>query len=709
MKRYLYFIAVLSLLWGCKDDEGWDAMPSSEIATLQAKDIFFDNAVIQGRYTPLSREVSGQGFMLSEEPITELNPGRQYAMDAVTSGIFRLRVKDLQRKTWYYVKAYIDRPSGERVFGGEIRFMTDSIVILPPGKPVGTIVALDGRTVSVEAQATTLGNEALTADEKKIAEVGLADCGIYYWPENDTEANARFFSIGEDVASSYAASARISYSLEDLEPGTAYSYRLSIRMQVSFNSGKWRAYGEEVKSDAGLFRTADLELPAATTLDPSDITPTSVTAYGMLDDKGNDPLVEYGIEYGPDAEHLEHKVFADNLSQGTIQTFSLFIQDLAPETTYYYRAFAENDAGYAVSSVVKSFTTDAPGLPVVDDYPFAYDFRVGHFTTHSVWLRVKMLSDGGDPLVSKGFYWGTTPEAVTHKIEVPEEVTFDGSFYSYAAEISSVEGPVVYYKPYAVNGKGEYVSEEIFEVRTAVSGGKLYCFDSTKGLTPTYNNMVESSTELVYYELDLIRTSSAVYYMLDRNLGATRPYDLTFYDKSFAQAAQYPMLFDAAGYYYQFDRPIPSTTPDMKITAVMDAAPYYWTRTASYFTDPEMNARGATWDQPVCPPGYDLPTQAEITDIIEALQPVEADRTLPNLFQAARFGVTGSRTSANGNLLNNTDPTASEIWLKGPHPTNKDEAKIMRIATPPMGTVTYPNSNRYFGRPVRCIRKEAIN
>ena len=202
MKRYLYFIAVLSLLWGCKDDEGWDAMPSSEIATLQAKDIFFDNAVIQGRYTPLSREVSGQGFMLSEEPITELNPGRQYAMDAVTSGIFRLRVKDLQRKTWYYVKAYIDRPSGERVFGEEIRFMTDSIVILPPGKPVGTIVALDGRTVSVEAQATTLGNEALTADEKKIAEVGLADCGIYYGPENDTEANARFFSIGEDVASS---------------------------------------------------------------------------------------------------------------------------------------------------------------------------------------------------------------------------------------------------------------------------------------------------------------------------------------------------------------------------------------------------------------------------------------------------------------------------------------------------------------------------
>ena len=585
---------------------------------------------------------------------------------------------------------------------------------LAPSAPVPETEAAPAESIQqtatpVEEQAPGLDESQLTDAEKKVAEVCLADCGIYYWPEGEVEENAVYYSIGEALASSYATpTTKISYELADLLPGSTYHYRLAVRMLVRFNSGKWLAYGDEVKSDEAQFQTATLELPSATTLDPIDVTPTSFTASGLLDHNGKDPLVRYGIEYGTNAELLDKSFYADNLSTGAIKMYSLFIQDLAPSTTYYVRAFAENEAGRASSSTVKVLTTADPGVPVVGDYPYNYDYRVNHFTTTSVWLRAKLLSDGGDPIIAKGFYWGTTPDAVTQKVEVAAAPSLEGIYNAFKVELTALNSPVVYYKPFAVNGKGEFVSAETYAVRTAINGGKLLCFDSTKHLTPTCNNIVESNTDVIYYELDPIETGSAVYYMLDRNLGATRPHDLSTYNKSFADAATYPELFDAAGYYYQFDRPIPSTTPDIKITGVLTASPYYWTATASFFNNPPMNEVGPTWESKVCPEGYDLPTDAEIAEIITAVCPIEADRTMANLFEATRFGVTGSRTKANGNLLNNTDPKTCEIWLKGSHPAKAD-AKTMKIAAPPTGKVTYPNANRYSGRPVRCIRKEVIN
>lgn len=709
MKHFIYSIVAILTLWGCAEDETWSAEVGLEINTLQAKDIFYDNAVLQGEYAPKQGAVSAQGFLFSQDPLTEDNYGTEYLMDEVKTGVFGKRVKDLQKKTYYYFKAFIDRPTGERVYGRQVCFMTDSIVIVPPGKPIGKIVAIDARTVSVESQASTVGNESLTAAEKKVAEIRLADCGIYYWPKDEMEENAVYYSIGEELASSYANPAsKITYKLADLQPGVDYNYRLAVRMLVRFNSGKWLAYGDEVKGDVAQFQTATLELPSATTLDPMDVTPTSFTAYGLLDDNGKDPQVRYGIEYGTNAEQMENSLYADNVSTGMIRTYSLFIQNLTPSTTYYFRAFAENEAGRASSNTVKSFKTADPSAPVVGDYPYNYDFRVTHFTTSSVWLRAKLLSDGGSPITSKGFYWGTTPDAVTQKVEVSAELALEGVYQAFNTELTAVNNSIVYYKPYAVNDKGEFVSEVIYEARTAINGGKLFCFDPTKRLTPTCNNMVESNTEVIYYELDPIRTNTAVYYMLDRNLGATRPHDLTTYNKSFVDAATYPEIFDAAGYYYQFDRPIPSATPDMKITGVLDSSPYYWTATISFFSNPAMNEVGPTWDQKVCPEGYDLPTDVEMDDIITTICPVEADRTMANLFEATRFGVTGSRTKANGNLLNNTDPKTCEIWLKGPHPAKAD-AKTMKIAAPPTGKVSYPNANRYSGRPVRCIRKEVIN
>ena len=710
MKRYLYYTLAILALWGCTEDEDLGGVSSSaEIITLQAKDVFYDNAVLQGEYTPASAKASALGFVFSEDPLTDTNPGTEYLADGVTPGIFSLRVKDLERKSDYYVKAFVEHTSGERVFGREIRFMTDSIMIVAPGKPTGTVTAIAGRTVSVESKASTIGDEALTNTEKKLAAVKLADCGIYYWLEDDVEENAQFYSIGEAVASSYAdPKAKITYTLENLEPNTTYNYRIAIRTLVNFNSGKWFSYGEEVKSDQATFQTAELELPAATTLEAMEITPTSFTAHGMLDDNGKDPLVKYGIVYGTSADNLGNSLYADNLSAGVVKLFSLFIQNLTPSTTYYFSSFAENDAGRAVSSIVKSFTTAAPGVPVLGDYPYEYDFRVKHFSTSSLRLRAKMISDGGDVVTSKGFYWGLTPDAVTNKLEVTAEAALEGMYNAFSAELTSVEGGVVYYKPFAVNSKGEAVTDAVYAARTAINGGKLYCFDASKRLTPTYNNMILSNTDLLYYELDPVTSSTAVYYILDRNIGATMPYGESFYNKSFAQSAEYPELFEAAGYYYQFDRPIPSSTPDMKVTGQITASPHNWTNTASYFTDPEMNETGPTWEQKVCPPGYDLPTQEEMTDILATLQPIEADQTMPKLFKAMRFGATGGRTYANGNLLNNTDPTACEIWLKGPHPTGNKEGIIMRIKTPPTGTVAFGNANRYSARPVRCIRKEEI-
>lgn len=712
MKKIHYLLFALAFFTACEKDDTNFVGPAQELSTLQARDIFYNCATLQGEYNPMGEKVASQGFALSLSPIEGSNAGTEYLLQAVQAGKFELRIDGLERKTDYYVKAFVVRKSGQKIYGNNIIFRTDSVLINPPGAPTGEVTVVDGKTVSVSETGSTLGDEELTAEDRRSTTVKPGDYGIYYWTDEEGRDNARKFSLGEPLSNLNAISDEVVYQVDDLKPDTKYNYVLYIRTGVYFNGDKWKSFSKEVEGVVGSFRTKALETPAVSTGEVSDVTPTSLIIAGVLDFNGYDPDVRFGIEYGLVSTEFTDKKYAVGLEEES-NDYKVFVKGLQPKTKYYYRAFVENDKAGAVGSVVNSFTTDSEGRPVVDEYLLDYDFRVANFTVNTVVLRAKLLSDGGVTLTSKGFLYGTSANAVDRKLEIQEAVASDGMYDYFEGRLTDVPEGVIYYKPFAANEHGETVYGDVCQIHTIVNGGPLYTLNLESALTPSYKNMVYGATQLLYYELDPIVNGNTAYYMLDRNVGATTAYGESYYDKAFDTGNTYPALFEATGYYYQFDRAIPSATPDMKVVTNMSTIPWRWTQSEAMFDDPPMNLKGNVWTVDNCPEGYTMATTEDLTAIVNAVEPTPARQTLPNLFKATRFGTTGWRAPANGNMTNGSLVT-SELWCADagtPAGTGKNVgAYIMRIGASPTGRFSITSaSTRFTGRPIRCLRKVTLD
>ena len=711
MKKFLYMILLLPLFAACGVD-GPESEFYEELITLQAKDIFHDCATVQGEYHPTVEPAVKQGFVVSTQPFGAENAGTEYFLDNVTENKFEYYITGLEKGTDYYVKAFIEKESQARVYGNEICFHTETFIIVPPGEPEGEVTVIDGKTASVMAKGTTLGNENLTNDELKSIITTPADYGAYVWTKEQGRENAARYAIGEDFASVNDIEDLVTFEVEGLTPDTEYSYVLFIRT-VSNCYGRHKIYSREVESEVFTFTTPALIAPAVETGEVENVTSTSVTMHATLKSNGNDPDSEIGIEIGEDKENLDRKVLAQGFGYASDLSYSVFVSGLKPQTTYWYRAFAKNGASEISDVEVKSFITDEAREPVLERYDLDYEYRFEHFTKSSIVLRAKLISDGGSSLTAKGFIYGSSKENLDRTVDVSSEIKSDGVYDYFEATISDITSGMVYYKPFAENAKGKVVLDETCEVMTVIDGGQLYNFDRTTNLTPICDNMYLTDTRLEYLELDPIVTPDAIYYLLDRNIGALRPYSEDNYFKTMDNQVS-PEMFESAGYYYQFDRPVPSATPDLKEITNIGSAPWNWTKEAASFNNPKFNTDGDTWTSDNCPEGYEIPTLEDFTAIINAIEPETARQTLPNLFEATRFGTTGSRAPANGNMTNKGLNVGCEFWVKdaGTPTVGKNEtgAKCMKINGAPSGTFN-PKATcvRFTGRPIRCVRKVAVN
>ena len=702
MKRNLLIllICLLPLLTACQKDETTLDNEGAGLRTLQVKDIFYNKATLQGASSLTG--ITEYGFALSEETFDIASVTEYPATSLEGNGAFSVNLDDLTRNTQYAVRAFAQKNNGDKLYGNTILFRTDSIIIDPPAPPVGSISIVDGRSVLAVEQAVSLGDDQMTAADRNKAVVKIADCGIYYWPADQSQNEAVRISIGEELANTYGNGDEIEYVLSGLQPDTEYNYCFFIKSGVYYFTTQWASYSQEVTGEISRFKTQKLALPEVSNVDAGNITATSLNAYGMINSNGFDPEVVFGIEYGSSPDALNKTLYATDYDDATLRVYSVFIKGLHADTEYYYRAFAENGAGKAYASSVVQFKTNQVGKPVVKEYFMDYAFRSASYKTNQITLRGNLISDGGEKLEAQGFYWGYSSETLDHQVAAGS-ISSDGTYDYFQTVVPNIGSGIIYYKPYARNSFGEVTTNHVCQISTAVDGGYLYRFDMFRKLSPSYNNVYLSNIPAIYFELDPIKTTDGtVYYLLDRNLGANRPYDESFYDRSFLEITTYPDLFDAAGYYYQFDRQFPSITPDVKVATPVDISPYMWSSTPALF-NPSMSM-ASVWESDVCPEGYDLPTVADIKAIMNAIEPDASKQTLENIFAATRFGVTASRMQGNGNIINtNPNKATCEIWLK-------DESSIMRIQAPPRGlfeVVSIPN--RYSGRPIRCVRKVTSN
>ncbi len=102
--------------------------------------------------------------------------------------------------------------------------------------------------------------------------------------------------------------------------------------------------------------TETAELPTVTTLDAQDVSVYTATLEGEVVDDGGNSVSNRGFYFGihPEPDENDTRLYLGS-GAGVMETE---IENLRPETTYYFRAYARNVEGEALGDV-KSFTTTA--------------------------------------------------------------------------------------------------------------------------------------------------------------------------------------------------------------------------------------------------------------------------------------------------------------------------------------------------------------
>lgn len=148
----------------------------------------------------------------------------------------------------------------------------------------------------------------------------------FEWGEHDPSENR----TNNFVLGSSSKSIPISIELIELSPETVYYYRVAASNDVN----------DLVYSDIQTFETPAIVVPGVVTDEPSDIGLSTCTFNGTINTFGvdSDARFEWGltVDYGATTAN-EH--FTAESSQSR---FSHTVSNLLPQTTYHYRAVAEN-------------------------------------------------------------------------------------------------------------------------------------------------------------------------------------------------------------------------------------------------------------------------------------------------------------------------------------------------------------------------------
>ena len=175
------------------------------------------------------------------------------------------------------------------------------------------------------------------------------------------------------------------------------------------------------------------------------------------------------------------------------------------------------------------------------------------------------------------------------------------------------------------------------------------------------------------------------YYFLDRNLGASKPFDESNYN--IPPENNQESTWQSIGYYYQFNRTVPSATPDMNVTTSLDSK-YGWKNTDV--------AEGTPWENSICPEGYVIPDHTVFEELIKRTE----DTSLDGFFRTLRIGVTGWRTAGSGGFVNSVGSTYSGLWTN----YSKTATGFGYYFYIDGKTTTVHYSGRFYGLPVRCVR-----
>ena len=181
--------------------------------------------------------------------------------------------------------------------------------------------------------------------------------------------------------------------------------------------------------------------PTVQTNVATGVTTTGVTLNGNVTSDGGATVTARGFLYGTDENNLTEDVQSGS---GT-GDFTANLTDLTSGTTYYYKAYATNNAGTAYGEVM-SFTTP--------NHPTVTTGTASSVTSTGATLSGNVTSDGGATVTTRGFLYGTNSSNLSQTVQSGSGT---GSFTANLTDLTS--GTTYYYKAYATNSAGSSYGE----------------------------------------------------------------------------------------------------------------------------------------------------------------------------------------------------------------------------------------------------------
>jgi uncharacterized protein (TIGR02145 family) len=259
-------------------------------------------------------------------------------------------------------------------------------------------------------------------------------------------------------------------TMQDLMPGTKYYTRAYIK-----SSGK-AVYGINILS----FRTLQAGLPVVTTGSAEDITSSSATVSGNLNNLGEgvSSVLQHGHCWS--SETATPTIDTPNKSslgsKNSTGAFQSLLVGLTPDVLYYVRAYATNIAGTAYGDYVSFLTPPEAGLPVV------ITLEVTSITETTAMSGGNITNDGGYPVTSRGVCWSTSENPTLADLH-----TNDGSGTGeFTSEITGLTPNTNYYvRAYATNISGTSYGENEGFTTAQESGLPVLTTNAVSSITQT--------------------------------------------------------------------------------------------------------------------------------------------------------------------------------------------------------------------------------
>ena len=215
----------------------------------------------------------------------------------------------------------------------------------------------------------------------------------------------------------------------------------------------------------------EVEKPTVVTKSVGEVTKTSAKVVGQVAADGGADVTERGVCWSTDGTPTILD-FSVKDTEGGLGIYEIAFTDLVPNTQYYVRAYATNEAGTGYGDEKTFVTVDPenpeqpeqpenpenPEEPEVPEQPVVTTAEVTGITCYTAVSGGEVTFDGNVTVTARGICWGTSPNPT-----IEDNKTTDGTGVGgFTSNLSNLEHNTTYYvRAYATNEVGTAYGEEV--------------------------------------------------------------------------------------------------------------------------------------------------------------------------------------------------------------------------------------------------------